>query len=228
MQIIKNKKPSTIILFIISLLIVFFYFTVAYTKLFTLMGREAWVERLLIPFYFTTISNVLILVLFSCKMFFSKNLFNNKFFKIFEIIAINNITLTIIVYWLLLAKMSLPQLIEERRILMIINTFLVHLVMPLVAIINFLYEIFYLKNKTKIKGDIFINSFKTLLFPISYLVIALIFYFSLGAHKTSAIYFFIDIIRFPWFKTLIYFLSINGFYYICSFLFIYLNNNFSK
>ena len=132
------------------------------------------------------------------------------------------------VYWALLAKDHLPSLFEQRKVLIIISTFLVHLLIPLIALINFTYELFYLKSKTKIKGNAFVLTSWTLLFPFCWLIMGLVFYFSLGAKLEDAFYDFIDILHRPWWKTVIYFFVIHGFYYCFSFLFIYLNNRFAK
>ena len=81
MKTFKEKNPLQLFFLITCFSVLIFYFTVSYTDLFsTVRGNALWKEKLFIPFYFTTISNVLIFVLFSFKVFFSRKFLTKKIF----------------------------------------------------------------------------------------------------------------------------------------------------
>ena len=89
-------------------------------------------------------------------------------------------------------------MLEQRRYFGILSNFFVHLIVPLIAIFNFVYEGVFLKTKIKIKDNIYLFALKNLVFVIAYLFLALIIYFSLGYKEEDAVYNFLHLVKNPW------------------------------
>lgn len=179
-----------------------------------IIGKK-WYDELILPFYFTHISNVMgFLMAFNWVFLIIKN---NHIRKRFEILTVTNLMLTLLVYWTILLPFGPPQ-----TALGWIDNLLVHLFVPLLGLFAFLNENFFIKNKIKFKT--WKDSGYHMIFPIVWLIIAMIIYISLNFDSGAAIYPFLDVVNNPVWLSIIYFLAIGICYYFITWFFIKITN----
>lgn len=142
-------------------------------------------ENIIVWFYFTFISNVMGLVISTLKTFdiYRKD---SKHFQRFEVMATVNLTITMLVFWAVLAPANKTWNVP----LATIQNIFVHLLTPLALIVMFILDATKQKPKTELSS--LNTSLVNLIMPLVWIIIAIIIYFSLGADEHSAIYSFLD------------------------------------
>ncbi len=182
---------------------------------------HAWQYRLHLPFFFTHISNVMGAFIATVMVL---GIFSDKVRTYLKIFAVVNLIVTLLVYWSLVFKDEIP-----TTGLAWTTNITVHLLTPLLMIGAFLVSA--LKDKEIV--DLNMNWKKTFLFlafPLTWVVLATIMYYSMGAHEKitdpitnlvtqegDAFYGFLDFNGLgdagKWFMAPIYLFGISGLYY---------------
>lgn len=192
-----------------------------YTRNETQFWRDPnWYEKIILPFYFTFISNVMAVILSLDKL---ANLFKSKNFKRkFEVLTAVNLTATLIVYWsTLYTKHNVTTNIAWAS-----NIF-VHTLTPIFTVAAIYIHVW--KNKeVQFSKNIWKSSLKNLLFLLAWTTIALIIYFSLDMNKSSAIYFFLDVVHNKWWETTLFIIFSPIIYYLFNLFFEWTRNVVSK
>ncbi len=135
-------------------------------------------------FYFTFQSNLFVCIFLWLRTFDILKPKQNKHHKAFQVITTINITITMVTYWLVLARVS--TIWTHGHIsgaLKIVVSFMVHLIMPIIMLVAFHKD----KLKQGEKG-IVLSKKKiplVLIYPITWLIIAITIYF---ATKTESHY----------------------------------------
>ncbi|CAM9116126.1 hypothetical protein MYMA111404_01805 [Mycoplasma marinum] len=135
---------------------------------------EPWAKAT-IPFYFTVQSNLLVFIYLFLRTFKLIDPRKNKHAKRFQIIVMTNIATTFIIYWTILSPID----IIWHTPLKILDTCQIHLFSFIIAISVFLNE--SLKSNEKNKDNIKLSKkdyFLVFIYPIIWLVIAIILYYS--------------------------------------------------
>ena len=176
-----------------------------------------WMELVIVPLYFTQQSNFVAFILSFLICF---KLINNKnLIKTLSIFMFVNLTITLVIYWaVLFPKMNSHDWLSWFR-----NSTL-HGLTPILAVVIFIIR--YVVNKVgeeEEKINIWKKSAIHLIYPILYLIFAIIFYFIIGGDKKDAIYSFLDIKTNP-ITFAIYVPSIALFYYLLTALSSFLTN----
>ena len=179
-NLIKDKKSlGALIISFIGVLLMLIYELGFYKG-----TRDSNDEKIITWFYFTFISNVIGVVFFWLKSFAIKE--RTKHFQRFEILAVVNLTVTMLIFWSVLAPANKTWSYPFATI----QNLFIHLITPVLIIAIFLVDIF--KNKETNSLNSLKSSLINLLMPLVWITIAIIIYFSLGADKDSAIYSFLD------------------------------------
>lgn len=149
-------------------------------------GLITWKEYLKFWFHFTFISN-LIVVITSFIVIYNKVDFQSTWLQRLKILMIVNITLTGLVYWILLSNR-----VCTMNSFQLITTIFAHALVPALSIFVFTYESLTTtiekQNKIKKTNITLLN----LLFPLVWIIIAIIIYYSLGGNLSAALYNFLD------------------------------------
>lgn len=157
-------------------------------------ASEPWKEHLILWFYFTFMSNVsglVVAILASFDIVKSDSVHLQRF----KVMATTNLTVTMIVYWTLLFGPS----IDKQDAFSLITNLSVHLVTPMALLFAFIYEARKgnVVNKINIKKTAMIN----ISFPLLWMVMATVLYYSLGAHANDAIYSFLRFQQNAWYMS---------------------------
>lgn len=178
-------------------------------------ARDAsWKEKLILPFYFTFLSNALAVFASSLRIF---NYIKSDYFKTrVDIMMAANLFITCLVYWALLFPFRKPE-----NVIGWISNMIIHLTTPVLSIVVFV--IYHRKLK---ENNDNLNHWKTgnwdMAFLLGWLIIAFIIYFAMGMNKSSAIYAFMNVANQKWYMSLIYLISIPSLYYFMHVLATYL------
>lgn len=180
----------------------------------------AWYEKVILPFYFTFISNVMGVLLPLVKVSPLKKY--RKFVRNFEILTSVNLLATMIVYWSTLYT----EHNVKTNIAWASNGF-VHTATPILIIA--VTMLFVWLNKVKIEyKNVYVSTLTLLWFLFTWIVVALIVYFALGMNKDGAIYFFLDVAHNSWWKSLLFGIFSPVVYYLLVLGFTILLNRLSK
>ena len=72
--------------------------------------------------------------------------------------------------------------------LFLFDTIMLHMIIPMVAFVNFLYERIKLKMQKIVDKNMFYYAFLLLVSPFIYLILNLTVYFSFGAKESDNVY----------------------------------------
>ena len=187
----KKYKNIQIIFFVLSILTLIYEFSLNYAHPFSprVDAGETWKEYVWIPFYFTNISNVCVAFMFGFKAFAKEKILKSKKFLFFEFVTLENILWTCFAYCFILSWFVIPSLFEPGklswglRIAFFLSTAMVHLIMPSIALFNFLYERIKFRKQTKIKANRFYYAFFITNFTFCLPYIKFNYLFFIGSRK---------------------------------------------
>lgn len=192
-----------------------------YTRNDSQFRREpAWYEKVILPFYFTFISNVMAVLLPIVKL--SPLSKNKHLSRNMEVLTSVNLLATMIVYWSTLYT----EHNVKTNIAWASNAF-VHTATP-VLLITVVLVLAWVDREPHVYKNIFTSSAKRLWFLFAWIMLALIVYFSLGMTKDGAIYFFLDVAHIKWWETVLFAVFSPIVYYIFVLGFTWLINKLSK
>lgn len=156
--------------------------------------RENWKQFLILPFYFTFLSNfcAFLASFFRCTGIVK----NEKILRRLEIFMAVNLTITMLVYWTMIFPKN-----EIHSSFSFTSTFWIHVITPCMSLIVFFVHNHYYPERIAVKT--IHNSLWHLLFPIVWLIIAVSLYYILGGSKNDAIYKFLDFNNQAWWMSII-------------------------
>lgn len=150
--------------------------------------RPNWEEYLMLPFYFTFLSNVLGLIISGIHL----TMKNPKQIVLehFKVMMVVNLVITFIVYWAILSTHM-----NWSDGFTVVSNLFIHLFTPIAAVVAFVAESVLKKPKLiTVKKGVLWN----FLMPAIYLIVALVLYAILGADgKEDAPYAFLDVANKP-------------------------------
>lgn len=222
----RKRQLAWITLFAVALIGIILMFIDCYGRPLSEINRGSdlvkypndkhWHEYLIFPFYFTFQSNMLAVIV--PIIVFFELIKKKKVLRRLQIFMAVNLLITMLVYWATLFPIHHP----DNGISWTTNL-LVHLIVPLLAIVAFFVQT--LKNKeTHAYSNIWKAASWNLLYPVVWLIIGLVIYFSLGMVHSAAIYHFMNIAHNPWYETIGYIIGVFGAYYLFTVLAIWLSN----
>lgn len=147
-------------------------------------GRSYSMETTILWIYFTFLSNLSAFIV-SILVLTNKIDINNRHLQRAKTMMAVNLTVTALIFWSVLSWK-----LGDYSVFQIIATLAVHAITPSLALYVYFYEAkntFALDRRDPIKTSI-LNT----LFPLTWLVMAVTFYYANGADKDSAIYGFLD------------------------------------
>lgn len=182
--------------------------------------KDANVQRLYVKawLYFTFLSNLMIFI----YAFLRYTRFFDKYAKtmtIFKNIIATGISITCLVSWTLLVKDEVATLGGKSGPVKVVSRIFNHTLNPIVFVGVYLLDIKI--NKTTLKQQHF-DAFFIMIFPMIWLLMATIIYFSLGAEKEDAFYSFLAYKQNKWWMTLIYLVGITVLFGLFGVLYTYI------
>lgn len=192
----KNKKYLTwFILFCMSLfgvilsIVVTFTHWERYIENGVKIVRPHWKTEIMYWFHFTFQSNMLAVII-SSLVIFGKIDIGNKHFQRAKTMMAVSLLVTCVIFWTLLVHK-----LSTYTTLGIVSTVFVHALTPTLAIFTFFFDGHKTEIKTEDKAKPWVTMLLITIFPILWLICAIIIYYSLGADASSAIYNFLDFNR---------------------------------
>lgn len=147
-------------------------------------GRSYSMETTVLWIYFTFLSNLSAFIV-ALLVITNKININNKHLQRAKTMMSVNLTVTAIIFWSVLSWK-----LGNDTAFQIVATLAVHAVTPSLALFVYFYEA---KNIVAIdRRDPIKTTLLNTLFPIAWLIMAIIFYYVNGANKDSAIYGFLN------------------------------------
>ena len=162
-------------------------------------------ENLYLFLYFTVLSNFTGL---ATSILVIINIISpeNKHLQRFKIMAFVNLIVTMIVFWTLI----FPSKTYDNA-MKLTSTLFVHAFTPLIMITAWTIDVLY--RKYKVNTSYTMTASLNVIFPVTWLIMAIILYFAYGAHAKDAFYPFLKLEQNAWWAGVIYILLI-GFSYI--------------
>lgn len=166
--------------------------------------RANWKQFLILPFYFTFLSNFLAVLVSGYRSMGCG--WNEKFMRRAEIFMVVNLTITMGVYW----SMIFPSA-NISSTFTFASTFWIHVVTPVASII-----VFFLHNHNysyKVKMKPIKTAIQNMVFPVLWLAVAITIYYSLGGTENDAIYKFLNFNNQAWYLSIAFVAGIGIVYF---------------
>lgn len=187
---LKNKKyVAWLTLFIVSSIGIILMITSTFTNWehYTSIDdkrlmREHWKTSIIIWCYFTFQSN-LIAVIASAIVIFKGVELSSTHMQRFKTMMAVNLLITCGIFWSLLVSE-----LSEYNPLGLTSTIMVHAITPMLAIFTYFFDGY--KNKIEKKSTPLMSFLLIPIYPLTWLILGIIIYYSLGRNGSSAIYTF--------------------------------------
>lgn len=177
--------------------------------------RENWKQFLILPFYFTFLSN---LCAFLASFFRCTEIIKNEnFLRRLEIFMAVNLTITMLVYWTMIFPRN-----EINSPFSFTATFWIHVITPCLSLIVFFLHNHVYAERVSVKT--WRNSIWHLIFPVVWLIVAISIYYILGGNKNDAIYKFLDFNHQAWWMSILVVSGIGIAYYLFTALYTKITN----
>ncbi len=177
-------------------------------------------EGIIMWFYFTFLSNVIGLIVSSIRVFENIKGIEHKKYNILRLMATTSLIVTFLVYWSYLFPGSLKT--HGMEAFNFTKTLFVHALTPIMMVVVFFYSNFKLREA--IKKSPWKESLFTSIYPLVWMIVAIIIYFALGGDKDSAIYSFLNFNKNPAWMFPAFFFGIGSLYFLTSLLLQVLEN----
>ena len=192
---IKNSWGTLLVISIIGVILMATYNLGLYSSQRLETDRAAWKQSIIFFFYFTLWSNLSALIVSFIRTMKLKA--NQKWLKQAEILMGVNLTVTMLVYWAIIFPTRTSHSDFEM-----VSTVSVHVITPIFA----LWAMFVqnIKNTEVPKLHVGKVTLMNLVFPVVWLIIAIIIYYSLGSNEHAAIYKFLNFSEHKWYMSVAY------------------------